>query len=134
MHPRRVLYLIVFLISTVMAVWAYHTDLGLLRPIVVMVAIPVAIITLLAAIFNPQVTRPDTEYDKPETPVDRAIGYFAIALFAAVPLFIAARGLHAGVLPALGSGADITLAESPAKFVMVLLMWVGGGVGNFPSV
>ncbi len=126
---RRLIAFIVLLVDIYVGV--HHADFGMLSPVVVLVAVLVAILAGAVVIFNLSFTRPGLPQDSgfgASKPIGVGIGVFGIFVFAAAPLFIAARGLYQGRLPAFGAGPDIVFSQSPLAFFLNFSVWVAIGL------
>jgi hypothetical protein len=126
---RRIIALIVLFIDAYVGV--RHAEFGMLGPVVVLVAVLVAILAGAVVLFNLSFTRPGPPQDSGfgmSSPVGIGIGFIGIFVFAAAPLFIAARGLYQGRLPAFGSGPDVLFYQRPVAFLLNLSIWVAIGL------
>lgn len=126
---RRIIALIVLFMDIYVGV--RHDEFGMLGPVVVLVAVLVAILAGAVVVFNLSFTRPVPPQDSGfgmSKPVGIGIGLIGIFVFAAAPIFIAARGLYQGRLPAFGSGPDVLLYQQPVAFLINLSLWVAIGL------
>ncbi len=122
---RRAIALLVLLL----AIYAgfHFRSWGMLGPVVALMAVLVAILAGAVIVFDLPFSRPGPAQDsgfEAQEPVGSAIGTFGLLLFAFAPLFIALRGLYQGHLPVLGSGPDVSLAQSPVAFMISFTVWV----------
>jgi len=127
---RRIIALIVLFIDVYVGI--RHAEFGMLGPVVVLAAVLVAILAGAVVVFNLSFTRPGPSQDSGfgmSSPVGIGIGigFIGIFIFAAAPLFIAARGLYQGRLPAFGSGPDVLFYQRPVAFLLNLSIWVAIG-------
>jgi hypothetical protein len=126
---RRLVALIALLAAVYVAV--NHANFGMLRPVFALLAVLVAILATAVLIFNLPLRKPGPPQDSGfgmSEPVGIGIGSAGLLLFAVIPLVVAARGLYRGAMPALGSGPDVALSQSPAQFLLLFAMWVAIGL------
>lgn len=127
---RRSIALVVFLAAAYIAIRARQGDMGMLSPAALICAIVIAIVAFAGILFNlPFARRYPREEFGMSSSLELGVGSIGILIFAAVPIFIAVRGVYTGVLPALGSGPDITFANSPMQFLGIFFLWLAGGLG-----
>ena len=127
---RRLIALLVLLVDIYFGV--HHEHFGMVGPLVALLAVIVGVLASAAVIFNLRIRKPGPPQDSGfgmSEPVGFGIGAFGLLLFAVAPLLIAARGLYRGSMPALGSGPDVVLSESPIEFLLLFAMWVAIGSG-----
>lgn len=126
---RRLIALLVLIADIYVAVAVGHSDIvGL---IVQIVAVFVGIAAAAILLFDLPFARPGPPRDSGfgmSEPVGRGIGFFGLLLFALAPLFIAARGIYQGRMPAFGSNPDILFSQRPGGFVLMLLVWLAIGL------
>lgn len=121
------------LIVLVLAVYGglHFRSFDMLGPVVALMAVLVGILAGAVLLFDLPLSRPgpsqDSGFGLPE-PASSAIGFFGLLLFAFAPLFIALRGLYQGQMPALGSGPDVSLAQSPGVFLTRFVLWLAIGL------
>lgn len=129
---RRLFALAVLLIVVYVAMRARQGDFGMLSPAAFICAVVFAIVALAGVVFRLPLARsyPDSGFGMSK-PVGVGIGNFGVLLFAAAPVLIAAKGVSTGVLPAFGSGPDLTFASSPAAFLGALFVWIAAGLAIF---
>ncbi len=133
MNTRRLVALIIFVAAAFLAAKTRHGDfLGMLDPVIFLIAVLVAIIALGAFVFNVPLGPPnytDSGFGMHE-PVGKGLGKLGLLVFAAAPLFIAVRGIYRGVIPSLISDQDVVFGQAPIDFLANLGIWVclGGAV------
>lgn len=127
---RRVIALLVLIGDIAVALNVGHDSIAGL--IVLIIAVFVGIAAAAMVLFDLPLGRRQPVQDSGFgmfEPVGRGIGYFGLLLFAAAPLFIAARGTWQGRMPAFGSNPDILFSQRPGSFVLMLLAWAAIGLG-----
>jgi hypothetical protein len=131
MRTRRLIAFIVFAAAAGLAAKSRNGEfLGKLDPVVSLIAVLVAIIALIAAIFDIGLGKPnfaDSGFGLHE-PVGVGLGKLGLLIFAVAPLFIAARGIYRGAIPTLVSDHDVVFSHAPLQFLAMLGIWVGIGV------
>ena len=126
---RRLIALLVLLADIYVAAKVGHDSIAGLMVLIIAVFVGIAAVAML--LFDLPVTRPGPVRDRGfamSEPVGRGIGYFGLLLFAAGPLFIAARGIYQGRIPAFGSNPDVLFSQRPGSFVSMLLLWIAIGL------
>jgi hypothetical protein len=131
MRTRRLIAFVVFAAAVGVAARSRTGDfMGMLDPVLFLIAVLVAIIALVAAIFDIRLGPPnyeDSGFGMHE-PVGIGLGKLGLLIFAAAPLFIAARGIYRGVIPALIADQDVALSDAPLQFLVALGAWVAIGI------
>lgn len=132
MPTRRLIAIAIFGAAAWLAAKSRNGEfLGMLDSVVFLLALIVALVALLAGVFDIRIGKPNFEDSGfgVHEPVGLGLGQFGLLLFAIAPLFIAARGVFLGIIPVLGSDADVAFIDNPLKFLLVLSVWAGVGVG-----
>lgn len=130
---RRAIALAIFLGATYVAI-EMRAGNSALGGIFFIPAVLVAFFALAVVVFNlPILGNPTFEDSGFERTVLspwqlKVFGLFLALLFGGVPVYIAARGLFRGVIPAPWEAPDIVLAESPLRFLLAFAIFAGGGV------
>ena len=130
---RRAIALVIFLGATYVAI-EMRSGGSALGGIFFIPAVLVAFFALAVVIFNlpilGQARFEDSGFERTVlSPWQlKVFGIFLALLFGGAPIYIAARGLFKGVIPAPWRAPDIVLAQAPLQFLLACAVFAGGGV------
>jgi hypothetical protein len=130
MPIRRLISITIFAASVWLAVRS-RAGVSMLNPVLLLLAVLVAIVALAAAVFDLRLGK--SRYEDSGfgmyAPVGIGLGKLGLLLFAAAPLLIAAKGIYRGVIPSIGSEPDISFSHAPLRFLVALFIWIAIGLG-----
>ena len=92
----------------------------------------VAVSGLVVSVFRMPVlgkALPDSGFGVLSERQGNAFGSVLVFLFGILLIFLAARGVYTGAMPAPGSGPDILFSQAPFRYLLSLAVWGGGGIG-----
>ena len=126
MSARRVIAIVVLVLSVTIALTWRDLGLGALGIVLFYLSVVMGVAALAALLFNLRWTGPESTEDGftlPQ-PVNLIVATIGMAFFAICPLVVIARSVQTGTITPITTSTEYVFATAPLGFLLVALSWL----------